>query len=208
MPVEGPSSTSAFNQLPSLFRSHDHFTAHDGLAVVDKLGSLFADYKLADRFGVTLLHRHFSLKPNQRLVDVNGTSTPWDISPVDGNDESTSIEKHGGIVRPHWWMLSKPTAEGEPYKLFAAVLAAHDLIGTLGLCLLRDDLDEQQQLFEVTEGRANITFVRHQSETVLEGAQLLEAQWPYSDGKGGGVVCPRKCKRVRVENTFFSSGTL
>lgn len=243
MEIERQYSTTTFNTLQSLGEAHDNFLAQNGLEVINALGALFIKYKLADDFGVALLHRHFALEENQRLVDVNGTSTPWTV-PQDANKSAgtgTTVKKYGGHIRPQLWMFAPETSvEGEfdnaqltpsefffesagsnkssdlksideldPafIKQFATVLAAHGLLGTLGLSLIRPESDIMRA--EVTEGRANVTFPYNPAKTDEEGLKFIEAEWQYAqDGEdaNGQPTVLRKCRRVCVESIYVPTG--
>src|ERR1700722_10973256 len=51
---------------------------------------LFLDYNMDRTFGLILLHRHFDLNENERLVEYNGTSVPWRLSNISGNIRASS----------------------------------------------------------------------------------------------------------------------
>lgn len=236
MEFEHPYSANAFNGLPDLAESRGNFVAQNGSEVIKALGGLFVQHNLAGDFGVALLHRHFALEDNQRLVDVNGTSTPWNVPHVVDKPAPTTVEKHGGKIRPHMWMLS-PAADSRkhhltPYEFFfdsandkgfdakshkldpsfvqqfAAVLATHNLIGTLGLCLLQDDAADNVLRAEVTEGRANVTFPHDPARQAGE-TEMIEAQWQYihdEEGPDGVPIVRLACNRICVESIFSPSG--
>lgn len=246
MEVEHPYSTDTFNALPALGHAHDTFLAQNGPEVINALGALFVKYKLVNDFGVALLHRHFALEESQRLVEVNGTSTPWTV-PEDANKSTsagtgTTVQKYGGQIRPHLWMFApatstdgaKDTAQLTPSEFFfdrscnessnpkaldklkpsfiqqfAAVLATHNLLGTLGLYLIRPESLSDTMRAEVTEGRANVTFPHDPAKTADKGLKFIEAQWQYAqDGEGadGRPIVRAQCKQVCVTSIFVPSG--
>jgi hypothetical protein len=41
------------------------------------LKDFFVNAGMDRTFGLSMVHRHFDLMPDQKLVEYNGTSTPW-----------------------------------------------------------------------------------------------------------------------------------
>jgi hypothetical protein len=67
-----------FNKLPLSGESEAKFTAINGDNLVSTIfPNLLTAHKMDRTFGVTLLHRHFELDPDERLVEYRGTSIPW-----------------------------------------------------------------------------------------------------------------------------------
>ncbi|PPQ91854.1 hypothetical protein CVT25_000790 [Psilocybe cyanescens] len=63
--LEGPDE--AFNVVKSL----------NGENVIDTtIWDLFVRHDMWDKFGITLLHRHFNMAPSEKLVSVDNTSVP------------------------------------------------------------------------------------------------------------------------------------
>jgi hypothetical protein len=48
------------------------------------------------RFGIAVLHRHFDLEANERLVEVNNVATPWDVA---------DPPRVGGTIVPTSWLF-------------------------------------------------------------------------------------------------------
>ncbi len=198
-----PYTSEFFNSLPGLGDSSDSFRSNDGNAAVDSaFQDLFVRHKMTKLFGLGLVHRHFDLKPNELLVDVNGTSTAWGVPDLPEAPVSAEYQKHHGRIRPHSW-----TVDGErlaPYEFyyepdfssgglnfeglatvdpqflreFIDLLKIHKLSGVLGLRLLRE-LNGRQ--LEVTERAANVTFDVPDDLTPENGSQYLEAAWMFRD---------------------------
>lgn len=183
MEILNPYDVHAFNQLSGLQVSNDILTANNGTEVLaTSIRDLFANHPLmAKTYGVILLHRHFELKANEVLVDVNGCSTAWTLpSPAASLDSGIVFEKYGGFIRPRSWLVSggklrpyefffdnavdkskqrfaseSPHFELAFVKQFISMLAANGLDSVLGLYLLSE---AEENLVEVTEGFANVTF--------------------------------------------------
>lgn len=74
-----PYSSDTFNTLPSLRDARELFKDRHGEDAVEHLLDLIEQQGMEQKFGVTLLHRHFDLQKNEALVDTNGTSSSWSI---------------------------------------------------------------------------------------------------------------------------------
>jgi hypothetical protein len=203
MEVLRPYDVQAFNQLPGLGDSNDRLVASNGTHILaNEVRDLFSQHPdMAKRFGVILLHRHFELKEQEALVDVNGSSTAWTLPAQSPASEASSVfEKYGGYIRPRSWLISggklipyefffdNPTLEGKQrfgtggpkfdpifVSSFASILSAHGLDRVLGLYLLAG---AEENLVEVTEGFANVTFTNTGDPTI--GPSLVSTTWFYA----------------------------
>lgn len=202
MEILNPYDVQTFNLLPCLQDSNDRLVANNGMEVLaTALRDLFAEYpSMAKTFGVILLHRHFELKEREALVDVNGSSTAWMLpSPVTSSDSSSVFEKYGGFIRPRSWLVSggklipyefffdnsvdkgkRRFGTDDPHfdltfvKKFASILSAHGLDRVLGLYLLSES---GENLVEVTEGNANVTFPNNSDPRIA--SSLISTTWFY-----------------------------
>ncbi|KAI9769972.1 MAG: hypothetical protein M1840_003683 [Geoglossum simile] len=86
---------TAFNKLPSISDAVAKFDAIDGDSLVStSFRELFLRYNMDRTFGLILLHRHFELDQNERLVSYGDTSVPWRLSKISKN------------ITPSNWLLS------------------------------------------------------------------------------------------------------
>lgn len=74
-----PYSSDTFNTLPSLWDARKLFKDGHGEDAVQRLLNLIEQQGMEQKFGVSLLHRHFDLQKNEALVDTNETSSSWSI---------------------------------------------------------------------------------------------------------------------------------
>lgn len=164
-PVVVPYSHDHFQSLPMLKDARNRFLEVNGDAIVaDNIKSLFVSEGMDRIFGLAMIHRHFDLKPNQKLVEYNGTSTPWDSS-------QTTVGMRN--PQPHMWAFDKDgllkpiefryaEKQDEPWTekelAFAAKFKA--TLDTLNLShlfgLARYPGDDFAGSCEITEGTANI----------------------------------------------------
>ncbi|KAK5083502.1 hypothetical protein LTS08_003695 [Lithohypha guttulata] len=94
-----PYSVEKYNKVPVLGTSAQDFQYRQGEAfVLSSLRLLLFEYKLSDTFGVVLLHRHFDLDKDEKLVDYNNQATSCKLE----DDELV-----GGQVVPVSWRVMK-----------------------------------------------------------------------------------------------------
>ncbi|GAM89566.1 hypothetical protein ANO11243_076050 [Dothideomycetidae sp. 11243] len=143
--------------------------------------SLFQETpNVADIFGISLLHRHFDMDPEEVLVEYGRTSSPWQVP----EDPSNYMD---GSISPRSWCFSGDSGLPEPYEYefkkhastghdtlitltdhaefvtkLGAILDRHDLKSTLGLMAITPDYlqgpDNDSMLCERTFGKANVVF--------------------------------------------------
>ena len=151
---------STYDTLPSL---HDAASEYHKRNVSDILDSsirpLFLHSNLYEKYGVSLLHKHFSMGPTERLVEFHNTSTPWSIGE---NKTDATLRYHDGYIVPRMFSFHndesseaglpmpcefaftcdepKALTEAEMafFKAFSAPLVAYKLQDILGICLHTD----------------------------------------------------------------------
>lgn len=148
---------------------------------------MFHRHKVHKTFGVMILHRHFDMTQDERLVEYGGVTTPWPLSETN--------EIFGGKVVPRCWTFSKgglypiefgfnPSGENTyPEVKFQAgfVQELHELLCRLeiddlfGLTILDDGDLSTLRGIERTVGRVSITI------PVSEGqvASAVESVWTF-----------------------------
>ena len=122
------------------------------------------------QYGLSILHRHFDLDPEEQLVEYQNVSAPWKLP--------KQLPDIGGDLRPKAWTLSdeivrpleygyydsrsvdKPSAPPETVFLddLRDALVTHGLESHYGLSLLPDDAHDETKpvMLEFTAGRTNI----------------------------------------------------
>ena len=122
------------------------------------------------RFGMALLHSHFPMEPEEKLVTFGNVTIPWNFGRIrDGSEtlqEAAWRFTHDGIAPIEFLHVTKP--DGRPRNLsedncteflsnLANALVKQDLCNVLGLCRVTGcDLDGPTGI-EITSGRANLT---------------------------------------------------
>ena len=109
------------------------------------------------------LHRHFELKPNERLVDYGGTSVPWRLGKISRNIQPCNWALNDDVIRPYEFRYSCGPDAGPDFAepaLQAFAIEFRELMHRrgaqelFGLCSYPGD--DFTGRVEVTEGRANI----------------------------------------------------
>jgi hypothetical protein len=111
-----PCTPTVFNNIPSLHDSASAFTAKDGDDYITSVCQpLVQEPGLEPVLGIGLLHRHFELRPNEKLVEFNNISVPW-LHPYDNEEHS------GGKILPNTWLLDSNSGLLLPYEFFFSPL--------------------------------------------------------------------------------------
>ncbi|KAL3472730.1 hypothetical protein BJX99DRAFT_262046 [Aspergillus californicus] len=202
-------TSQEFNNLPFLGASNKALEASSGReALFSDLKVLFARYGVIDRFGITLVHRHFDLNQNEVLVESNGTTMPW---------TTTGLRDEDGTIRPHSWAVlrgrlmpfefyfepnfASPELSSLDYfsgvdpgffDEFKSLLQLQNLDTNLGICLLSRCPEPQ---IELTRERANITFNVSQDEFRSAQDGFIDVVWGCTDAIPG-IVAFKKCKKT------------
>jgi hypothetical protein len=192
-PVLQPYSSSTFNTLPSLHDADAEFKERNAAAIMNSvLAGIFTKYNVDGHLGVQLLHRHFRLDNDERLVDAGGASVPWSSEGSEALDSRilpVSWAFEGDTYYPYEFKFVPPTQElhepviPEPFLVeFSEVLKAHNLQDVLGIRALKPGYAKKAEM-EITKGRSNITF--DYDSDAAEDDNAIEASWAFS---GDGVT--------------------
>ncbi|KAK2777152.1 hypothetical protein FQN53_002353, partial [Emmonsiellopsis sp. PD_33] len=169
----------AYESLPSLREAANLFKETQAREpLLDPIGQLFLDSGMHERYGVSLLHQHFSMETNRRLVDLRNMSTPWTV-----NNSDIVVPKYEGFVIPRTFRFfngiwspvefdySPCTSDGDPDQEFlegiSALLRQHGLDNVLGVRSL--GRHDSELSVEITEGKTNIMMPRAIAESGAGG---------------------------------------
>ncbi|KAF9473385.1 hypothetical protein BDN70DRAFT_885900 [Pholiota conissans] len=200
-------SPSAFNSLPSLKAAEENFNVKEARQFLEgPIRQAFLDFGVQEKYGIALLHNHFPLQANQRLVDYRNTATAWLV-----DDEVSPVStKYNGQIVPRAYMFEKDDIV--PYEFSFVSAAENDgvtdvatdvqffnvlnqTLTSLGLEKLfgvRDLRDHDNNLgVEITEGEANIMLPHDGTHSPSE---LIEALWVFGP-KTAPCYCLCYCAR-------------
>lgn len=154
-----------------------------------------------------MLHRHFEIDVDERVVEFRGVATPW---PID------SEEVFGGKVVPRCWgffsdgelhptefsfvLPSESTVPDPNFRLafveeFYDLLTKWNLERHLGLTLLDPAEYLTTRRVERTIGRVSITLPAADGQLGKDGATIAETAWTFGcqqsmdDSALGGRIC-------------------
>ncbi|KEY64857.1 hypothetical protein S7711_03855 [Stachybotrys chartarum IBT 7711] len=153
-----------FQSLPSLEVAKDRFLdkAKGEELIKEVIKDFFVKAGMDRTFGVAMLHRHFDLADNEKLVEYEGTSTPWEgtVTAMRAPQEAIWGFDRDGVLRPTEFYYSEkmdnPLSENALRFIakFKTLLDSMDLTESLGLAHYPGD--DFQGTCEFTQGRANI----------------------------------------------------
>lgn len=163
---------------------------------------LFLKHEVYNDLAVCLIHRHFDMASNERLVEFGAVSAPWTLTQVD--------QVAGGTLVPRSWIfndskmspyefgyneaIGEPTYRALPnkphfYEEFGKLLKREGLENLLGLTLNSDEIQPGLVKFEKTFGRVNVLFNVARGG-LMEEKESIPAQWNYKPV--GDMIVPVK----------------
>ncbi|KAH0541783.1 hypothetical protein FGG08_003738 [Glutinoglossum americanum] len=199
---------SHYNSLLDLEDASNDFNARQASSVVDTLiRDLFLRRGVQDTLGLTLLHKHFPLDDNTKMVNYGAVAYPWDMA-----DASSEVVRDiyptawrftdtGGIA-PYEFGYTQGGAEtpgvrkeesAEFLQELQELLQKHNLTSLLGLRLL--DAATSEPGVEFTSGSANITLPREVFAN--NQGRHVEALWVFQkalEGSSGDPLVYKVCK--------------
>ncbi|WZH49535.1 uncharacterized protein QYS62_010736 [Fusarium acuminatum] len=157
---------------------------------------IFMNHGVDKVFGVGLLHRHYDIASNEKIVELGPVSSPW----VVGDDEVIT----GGAVLPHTWRVfdgelkptefkfvpqrdvsnaNRPVFPAAFVKELIGVLQETGLDEVLGVSLYEAG-DPDNETMEVTYGRSSIvipsTGLIGTKVIGPQGFEAFQAAWTFS----------------------------
>ncbi|QSS65306.1 hypothetical protein I7I51_06148 [Histoplasma capsulatum] len=102
-----PYIPEAYESLPFLQEAANLFKEAQAKDLLQgPIRQLFLDSGMHERYGVILLlHKHFSMETNQRLVDCRNVSTPWTVK----NSHNLVVPKYEGFIIPRKFRIFNGT---------------------------------------------------------------------------------------------------
>ena len=149
---------------------------------------------MAKDFALVLLHRHFQLAPNERLVEYNDVAAPWQVDAPLRHLMSHIYPKSWAFIDqklcPYEFGFEADAAAPVPFcqiseafiKDLGTMLLKYNLTRVFGLGWAPAEANTTsigKQVMEFTTGRANITVAKHQADA------YIEASWKFADKEQG-----------------------
>ena len=155
---------------------------------------------MAKDFALVLIHRHFQLAPNERLVEYNNIAAPWEVDAPLLHLTSRIYPKSWAFIDhklcPYEFGFEADAAAPVPscqipdafIKDLGTVLLKYGLTRVFGLGWAQVEANTMsvgKQVMEFTTGRANITVAMTEE---IQADAYIEASWKFADkdqGLGG-----------------------
>jgi len=208
--------TDVFNQLPLFEDAGPAFDRVQGASIVkSQMKDLFRKHSVENFIGLQLLHQHFQLHSDQKLVDINGTSSPmvppqpdcvtpvvWGVRMDKNNDiylEPLEFTLNSGDAElDQASPLSQDKLESflvEKRNFFSEFATTVKLLGIEGLFgFTRHPGIGYPGRIEISGDRVNINLTPLQGKMYLDG-KSREAAWYFDDqfmDDGCRCLCPEK----------------
>ncbi|KAI5806287.1 hypothetical protein EDC01DRAFT_639419 [Geopyxis carbonaria] len=88
-------SSALFNSLPYLAEAHVELENKSLKETKSEIRSVFHRHNVQSLYGLTMLHKHFDISKEEKVVEFKGLATPWEIA--------DSMEVFGGRIVPRSW---------------------------------------------------------------------------------------------------------
>ncbi|KAI8629895.1 hypothetical protein F5Y19DRAFT_430024 [Xylariaceae sp. FL1651] len=181
-----------------------------------ELSKIFSKHNIGTDFAVEILHRHFEIPAEKRLVKVGRVVTPWSADLVSlvehranlGKIAPEAIHFHNGTYYPYEFIhLTKAEAEAangqdrfakySPFlEDFAKFIQEKGIAHVLGLRLLSEEEKKRAEDptvhdYEVSDDGGHMTTLS--TDTVLDARGYSAVAWSFMHEK---VFVPRYCLRA------------
>ncbi|KAF1917111.1 hypothetical protein BDU57DRAFT_587917 [Ampelomyces quisqualis] len=111
---------------------------------------LFLDHNAYEQYSIALLHNHFLVGEEERLVEVHYTSAPWKV----GSERTDFVPHYKGTILPRSFRYYQGMVIPYEFAYLKEALSPIVSISIFGIRSL-DDRDPNLSV-EITEGRVNI----------------------------------------------------
>ncbi|KFY23518.1 hypothetical protein V491_02505 [Pseudogymnoascus sp. VKM F-3775] len=194
-----PYSSHHYNTLPEFFVAKETFKAKSASQTIDTtLATLFLRHNVHDNLGIQMLHTHFEISDEERLVGIGSVAVPIELDINVGSAIKPLVYRFvpSGVAVCEWTQgddANEVDLSSPPYAAFMAelrtVLDEAGLMDVLGI-FVRQPGDGDMKGVEFTAGRANITLHK---DNPTEGGTSVEASWVFHEAPvepGDGMPDP------------------
>jgi hypothetical protein len=175
-----PYSVDYYNSLPDISEAKDQFISSRASDILfSEIGPALVRHHVENLVGVILLHNHFFLNQNEKLIDVGSVAVPCTEELANVNASSWRFVDEG--IVPYEFVRSAtevPLAQMQPFlEEFRAIINKWNLVNVLGICSLKEESINRPVATEFTSGRANITLP---FDITPNDGNVIEAMWQFS----------------------------
>ncbi|KFY29400.1 hypothetical protein V493_02388 [Pseudogymnoascus sp. VKM F-4281 (FW-2241)] len=183
-----PYSSTHYNTLPEFAEAKETFKKKNASTAVNTtLAALFVRHNVHQNLGIQMLHTHFAINDDERLVGIGSVAIPIELDIIVGTAIKPLVYRFvpTGVAVCEWTQGNDATEvdlSSPPYAAFMAelrtVLEDAGLIDVLGI-FVRQPSDGEMKGVEFTAGRANITL--HKDNPTKGGGTIVEASWVFEE---------------------------
>ncbi|KAI9838542.1 MAG: hypothetical protein M1819_004851 [Sarea resinae] len=189
-----PYDRMAYDTLPDLYDATRSLADRDGSKYIQScIRDVFIRHGMTKSLVLQLLHRHFDMTEDERLVEYGPMQRPWPVP-------ATQDTVEAGHILPKSWRIYKNEVQPFEFKYvpsngevkpdpvsfsndfindLAETLKEHELIDLLGIALADDqDAPGSSDLIEITMGR-NSLMVPLAASTSPNSSPIVEAAWRF-----------------------------
>ncbi|KID68916.1 hypothetical protein MBR_08919, partial [Metarhizium brunneum ARSEF 3297] len=189
-----------YSSLPSLSAAFQQLQHKGGESIITgPIRDIFLSHGAQDAYGIALLHKHFDIRPTDRLVDIQNVSSPWET----GGDIEPVLKKYHGVIMPRSLRFSNGMLK--PYEFdfveeersmnmdenflekLLQFLQHSELDQVLGLRVL--DSRDPGASIEVTERNSNIMIPLG----AIDEANVIPAMWDFGPEEDQRCHCSEYC---------------
>ena len=179
-----PPSSDHFNSLPDIKQSDCTFKKRCTPKVVSDICQIFREYQVQNIFGLALLHQHFEIQQNEKLITFGNVAVPTISSPESLSLATSRWAFSGNKFIPYEFTAGAENIDMDNHVAFlnemSQALHASGLTDNLGLCSAGSIAGKDSEpTMEFTSGRANITLPFDRNP--LEG-DSVDAAWNITNG--------------------------
>jgi len=175
-----PYSVEHYNSLPELREAKDQFKSLGASEILfTEIGPALVRHHVENILGVVLLHNHFLLSQNEKLVDVGSVAVPCAEELPNVSASSWRFTDKG--IAPYEFVRSDAKtslAQMEPFLAeFRTIIIKWKLGNVFGICSLKEGSVGRPVTTEFTSGRANITLP---FDIAPNDGNVVDAMWQFS----------------------------
>ena len=184
MSVVLPPSSDHFNSLPEIIQSDHVFKKRCTPEVLGDICQIFRKYRVQDIFGLALLHQHFEIQQNEKLVTFGNVAIPIRSSPDGLSVAASRWAFSGDKLIPYEFTAGAENIDMDTHVAFlvemSQALRSSALADNLGLCSAGSIAGKDSEpTMEFTSGRDNVTLPFDRDP--LEG-NSVDAAWKITQG--------------------------
>jgi hypothetical protein len=198
-------SHEVYDALPTIRQAHDSLKSVEA-TTMECVAKIFVEHGVHEYLGLTLLHRHFDMSPDERLVEEMHPDGPPELysfcTTCTGHDvvtKSTPVHTGAlGLCSAHSWVLREdggisayefqsgdhPVSVPQAFLLeVATFLSAAGLLGIFGLhAMHRPGKDKEGVLIEINDPEGRMNIVTNVPPKEAETEPVTHVLWAFAPG--------------------------